>query len=327
MKKKTLNNILSEKIIINKYLKKLSFAKKGTYSFENDAAYLDVSKYNKIIITTDSITENLDFFKNDNPKSIAYKIIMINLSDLSAMGVMPHAYSLNLFLPNYIDHQWLNIFSYELLKLQKKYNFYLIGGDLSKSNLLSISANFYGCTKKDKIVGQTSIDKNYDIWVSGNLGDSFVGLQILKNKIKIKNIKVKNYFLNKYYFPKPNLIGSKISKYTEAMKDISDGFLADLKKMLNNEYGAQINLDSFPLSVPLKKLIRHKIINIEELLNCGDNYELIIISNKKNDTKIMNFSKKNKIKISKVGTVTKNLKISFDSNKQLNIPRDFDHFM
>ena len=114
MKKKIIKNKLTENFIINNYLKKLNLKKEGTFNFENDAGYLKLKKNKKLVITSDSISENIDFFKKDNPRSIAQKITTINLSDLSAMGVNPYAYSLNLFLPNYINHNWLNEFTKEL---------------------------------------------------------------------------------------------------------------------------------------------------------------------------------------------------------------------
>ena len=206
MKKKSSKFNFSEKFIINNYFKKLNFNKEGTFNFENDASYIKIKKNNKLIITTDSISEGLDFFRKDSPKSIAKKIITVNLSDLSAMGASPHSYSLNLFLPNYVNDQWLSKFSDELLNLQNKYNYYLIGGDLSRSNKLQISSSFFGLSKS-KIVSQNKVRSGYDIFITGNLGDSFVGLQILKKKIFIKNTKIKNYFINKYYFPEPCMIG------------------------------------------------------------------------------------------------------------------------
>ncbi len=45
-----------------------------------------------------------------------------NLSDLSAMGAKPYCYTLNLCMPKYITIDWLESFSYYLIKLQKKYN-------------------------------------------------------------------------------------------------------------------------------------------------------------------------------------------------------------
>ena len=48
--KKKLPDHLSEKIIINSFLKKLNFNKKGTFNFKNDAAYLGTTKNYKTIV-------------------------------------------------------------------------------------------------------------------------------------------------------------------------------------------------------------------------------------------------------------------------------------
>ena len=40
-------DILTEKTIINKYLKKLNLNNKGTFNFENDAAYINIKKKQK----------------------------------------------------------------------------------------------------------------------------------------------------------------------------------------------------------------------------------------------------------------------------------------
>ena len=48
------------------------------------------------MVTTDSISENIDFFKADDPRSVATKITTSNLSDLSAMGATPYCYTLHM---------------------------------------------------------------------------------------------------------------------------------------------------------------------------------------------------------------------------------------
>lgn len=326
MKKKLSYKKYSENLIINKYFSKLNLNKIGTYDFKNDAAYIKLNKNKKIVVTTDSISENLDFFKNDNPKSIAHKIITINLSDLSSMGANPHSYLLNLFLPTYVDLNWIKVFTNELLKIQKKFNFYLLGGDLSKSKQLSITSTFFGFTKNNKVVSQNKLNLDDDIWVTGNLGDSFVGLQILKNKIIVNN-KFKEYFIKKYYFPETCTIGSELSVFSKSMKDISDGFVGDLKKMLNNKYGAKLFTNSVPVSNNLKKILDDKIVNKNQILNCGDCYQLIVVSNKKYRNQIISKAKINNVKITRVGKVIKKIHIINDSNYTLNIPREFDHFL
>ena len=169
--KKKLSDHLSEKAILNSFLKKLNFNKKGTFNFENDAAYLSNFKNFTTIVTTDTITENIDFFYNDPPESVAQKLICFNLSDLSAMGSVPVSYTLNLSLTSKININWLEKFTNRLFELQKQYNFYLLGGDISKSSELSISANFFGKVKEKNILSQNQCSIGDDIWLTGNLGN------------------------------------------------------------------------------------------------------------------------------------------------------------
>ena len=250
---KLIKNNLSEKLIINKYFKKLNFKKKGTFNFENDGAYLELKNKNyKLTVTTDNISEDIDFFPDDDPKSIAQKITTVNLSDIFAMGALPHSYLLNLHLPNNINENWLNSFSNELKKIQRKYGFYLLGGDLSKSNKLIVSSTFFGFIKNKLEIFQNKFNLHDDILITGNIGESKIGLEILKKKIS-SNINLNQYFIKKYLYPIPCKLGPLIANHVNSMKDISDGLIGDLTDMLNDKYGALINVNKIPLSFKTKK--------------------------------------------------------------------------
>ena len=324
---KLIKNNLSEKLIINKYLKKLNFKNKGTFDFENDGAYLDLKNKNyKLTITTDSISENIDFFSKDDPKSIAQKITTINLSDIFAMGAHPHSYLLNLFLPNHINKNWLNSFSNQLMKIQHKYGFYLIGGDLSKSNKLIISSTFIGYINKNLEIFQNKFNLNDDIWITGNIGDSKIGLEILKKNISA-NTKIKQYFIKKYLYPKPCNLGPLVVNNINSMKDISDGLIGDLTEMLNGKHGALINLNKIPLSINTAKILKTRNnFKIENLLNAGDDYELIFISSQKQRNKILKIGEKNNVKISLIGKIVREKGIHFDSHLDMKNIKKFDHF-
>ena len=324
---KLIKNNLSEKLIINKYLKKLNFKNKGTFNFENDGAYLDLKNKNyKLTVTTDSISEDIDFFSNDDPVSIAKKITTVNLSDIFAMGAFPHSYLLNLHLPNYINENWLDLFSNQLKKIQSKYGFYLLGGDLSKSNRLIVSSTFFGFIKKNLEIFQNKFNLNDDILITGNIGESKIGLEILKNKIS-SNINLNQYFVNKYLYPIPCKLGPLIASYVNSMKDISDGLIGDLIDMLNDKYGALINTNNIPLSPNIKKILKiNNYLKIEKLLNAGDDYGLIIISNQKNRNKIFTIAKKNNVKVSRIGKIIREKGIHFDSHLNIKNIKKFDHF-
>ncbi len=319
---------ISEKNIINKLLKKLNFNKSGTYNFQNDAAYVNFSKNYKTIVTTDTITENIDFFTYDPPESIAQKLFCVNLSDLSAMGSLPKAYTLNLSISPKIDFNWLKKFTDRLFKLQKKYNIYLIGGDISKSKELSLSATFFGEAKLKYILSQNKCNLGDDIWITGNLGESYLGYRVLKNlKLKMKK-KYIDIAKRNYLYPQPCMFGSIASKYINSAIDISDGFYGDLNKILNNKFGAIINKKNIPISNILKSVIieNNSKINIEQILTWGDDYQLIFTSNKKFKNQINKLAKKNNIKLTKVGSIIKEIGLYDDSRNLIKNIRSFDHF-
>ena len=326
--KKKLSDQLSEKVIINSLLKKLNFNKKGTFNFENDAGYLSLAKHYKTIVTTDSITENIDFFKNDPPESVAQKLVCVNLSDLSSMGSVPVAYTLNLSINSRININWLKRFTNRLFKLQKQYNFYLLGGDISKSSELNLSANFFGKAKLKDILSQNKCSVGDDIWITGNLGNSFLGYKIFKNsKFKINN-KDEKFYKNSYLYPSPCMFGSIASKYISAATDISDGFYGDLNKILNNKVGANLIKIDFLISSNLGEIIsanKYKI-SIENILSWGDDYELVFTANKKFKNKINNLGKKNNIKLTNIGTIIKDKGIYDDSMNVIKNLSSYDHF-
>ena len=306
--------IISESQLIYKYLKKLNFDKQEAFNFSNDGAILKSKKNKDIIVTSDNIIEGVDFFKNDSPESVAQKIITYNLSDLSSMGGIPYCYSLCLSLSSKINHLWIKKFTNKLFFLQKKYNFFLLGGDIGKSNQLNISANFYGYVKKNCIIKRNTSKVGDSIWVTGHIGQSHIGLLINQKKITLSK-KFKNYFSNKYLFPNPCMFGSKIINFSSSCIDISDGFLGDLSKLLHNKMGVELYFSKLPFSINAKSLINKKTVEIHSLLNGGDDYELIFTCSSKNDIKITNIALKNRIKITKVGRIIERKGIYFNGSK------------
>ena len=328
MTDKSYNFKLSEKFIINNFLKKLNLNTTGTYNFENDAAYLKTSAKNKTVVTTDTIVENIDFFTNDPPESIAQKIMCVNLSDISAMGAKPKTYTLNLSINSKIDKNWLKRFSNHLNKMQKKYNMYLLGGDISRSKEISLTITCFGESILKNIIKQKNSRLGDDIWVTGDLGNSFLGYKIIKNpklKFEKKHIKkLKNFYL----YPEPCMFGSRASNYINSAVDISDGLYGDLQKILHGKFGAKIFIESIPISDISKKILKDnfKKIKFSDILSWGDDYELLFTSFKKNRKKLLTLAKRNKVKISQVGSIVNKTGIYDDSLRPIINTNSFDHF-
>ncbi len=121
----------------------------------------------------------------------------------------------------------LKIISNTLNHEQKKYDLKLSGGDTTNSSKASFSITSIGFSKS--IIERNKAKLNDDIYVTGNIGDSYLGLKLIKNNIKI-NSELKNYFINQFYCPNlPYKIYKKIHKFANTSIDISDGLISVMK--------------------------------------------------------------------------------------------------
>ena len=145
---------------------------------------------------------------------------------------------------------------------------------------------------------------NDDIYVTGNLGDSFVGLNILKKKIYTNN-SLSKYFINKYYLPDLNLkLSNKLLSVANTSIDISDGLIADLEKLINKQkLSYKLNLSNVPISKNLKKLLIQKKLDKISFISQGDDYQILFTANSSKSRIINKIAKTIGIKISKIGKI------------------------
>ena len=294
---------MNEFNLINKYLKKLTFNKPSSLQL-NDDVFFD--KKNNLVISVDTYNEGIHFVNFNNPNLVIKKIIRSSISDLICKGVYPKYY----FISSSGNKKTFK--SSNLKKIveslrseQKKYKIFLGGGDTIFSNKLSFTIVSVGISKN--IIYRNKAKVNDDIYVTGNLGDSFAGLLVLKNKIKI-NSYLKKYFIKKYYLPdiKFSLI-KNIRRVANTSIDISDGLIADMEKLINNQnLTYQIFLEKIPISSNLSKTLKNKKLLKENFISKGDDYEILFTATKNNRNLIKKIAKKNKTKITRIGFIKKN---------------------
>ena len=72
--------------------------------------------------------------------------------------------------------------------------------------------------------------------------------------------------------------------------------------------------------------LNSSVININDILNWGDDYQLIFTANKKFRNTIIKLAKKNHVKLSNVGSIIKKKGIFDDSMTLIENIKSFDHF-
>ncbi len=143
-----------------------------------------------------------------------------------------------------------------------------------------------------------------DIYVTGNLGDSYMGLKILKKKVSLRK-DFNEYFLKKYYLPELHInLTKKLFSFANTSIDISDGLFADLDKLINKQrLSYKVNMSNIPISNNLKKIILLKKLKKIDFVSRGDDYQILFTASKKKSRIIKRTFKSLGIKISKIGNI------------------------
>ncbi len=285
--------MLKETEFIKNYIKKSTIQTKYSLNFEDDVAVV-----NNFAYSTDTISEDIHFFSDDDPKTIAKKLIRVNISDLISKGVKPKFCLLNFSSGKSINQRWLDSFFRSFHQDLKYYNLNLIGGDtIATKNKTVLSLTIFGPVKSKRII------KRYLIYVSGTIGDAFIGMSIKKKQIKFDK-RAKEKLILKYLVPQPqtNLI-NLIRNKANASTDISDGLLNDLNNICTmSKLGAEIQFSSIPKSNEVIKFLNSYKRYEKSILIGGDDYQILFTGPKgldkhKNVTKIGRMTRKKGIKI------------------------------
>lgn len=285
--------------IISKYFAPLTQSSSGAFGLKDDAAVISPESGYDLVITKDAIIENVHFLPSDSAFDIAVKLMAVNLSDLAAKGAKPVGYFLAIMFPKNTSEKWLEEFASGISNMIKLYGGAVLGGDTTSHNgALALSLTAIGQVKTGAMIKRSGAKTGDDIYVSGTIGDSFLGLNILQGKIKGES----DYLVSRYKKPQPRVeLGLNLVDIANSSIDVSDGLLADLGHICEaSGLGAIINPDVITLSEDAEKFIDIKYSH----LSGGDDYEILFTAKPEHEQKIQQISDKLQLKITKIGNIT-----------------------
>ncbi len=310
---------MNEFELIKKYFTPISCGE--SQFLKNDGAVFKPKINRDYVVSTDTLLESIHFKGDEKPQLIAKKALRTNLSDLAAMGAKPEFYSLSLSLPKLNSTKFIRLFADGLASDQNYYKIKLLGGDLTASpKLISITISIIGSVPSGKSISRSGSKINDDLYVTGTLGLSNIGLlYYLKKNKQFYEAK------SRYLLPQPRLkFSSTISKYVTSMIDISDGFLQDcshLAEASNLEF--VLNLEKIPIS-EIDCLTYDQKLN--SALTGGDDYELIFTLPKIHEKKIQKIANNQNLKLTNVGYVKNGKNGKVTSKNKILRTNSYVHF-
>ena len=294
----------------------------------DDGALIDMGDGRDLVLTTDTLVSGTHFLSTDDPFSIGYKSVAVNLSDLAAMGAIPKYVLLSITLPC-SDEIWIERFSNGVKELLSRHSVALVGGDTNRGDTLPITLTAIGFVKSDAALRRDHACLEDDVWVSGLIGLGSIGLLIKQGVLQF-TIEEEQDFLQHLHQPQPRIeLGQKLLGIANSAIDISDGLVAD-SGHIADQSGVKIIIDyeKIPLHESIKNLRYDQ--NIESsILGGGDDYELLFTANVEHENSINKIAGELGLSLTKIGRVIQGAGVivrcgNVDFKKDFQ--RGFDHF-
>jgi len=323
-----------EDSLIARYFKPIA-TDPGAFGLRDDAAIFRADG-DDIVVTTDAVVEGVHFLPGDPPETLARKALRVNLSDLAAKGAAPAGFVLTLAL-RAVDESWLTAFARGLGEDARHYACPLLGGDtVSTPGPVTISITAFGRVPKGEMVRRSGARPGERIMVTGTIGDAAIGLDILKGGAAAQALSgdatARDRLVGRYRVPEPrNALAEAIRKHASAAMDVSDGLAGDLAKLCAaSDVSAVIDAPSIPISNAAKDLLTGGVVNLEDLIAGGDDYEVLCTVPEAASAALVEEARRVGVALASIGTVvaaTERLRFLDDQGGEIPLKRvSYSHF-
>ena len=243
----------------------------------DDCALLRPQSGMELAMSMDLLQESVHFPSAADPFLLGKRSLLVNLSDLAAMGARPLCFTLGLCLPR-VDADWLEGFSRGLAEVARANGCPLVGGDMSgtQAGATTICIQVQGEVPAGQALRRDGAKPGDLVFVTGTLGDAAAGLGVLQGRLgESLSAARREALLEAFYVPESRIgAGLRLRGLASACIDLSDGLASDLLHVLNaSGVGAQIDLQALPLSSALQAAVpTHEQQDLA--VSGGDDYEL-----------------------------------------------------
>ncbi|MEO5603629.1 MAG: thiamine-phosphate kinase [Cyclobacteriaceae bacterium] len=298
-------NQLGEFGLINRIRQKFATSHQvhTVFGIGDDAAVIDAGE-DFLLVSTDMLVEGIHFDLSYMPiHHLGYKAVAVNISDIAAMNGKGEQITVSLALSNRFSVEAIDALYEGIQAACTNYKVDLVGGDTtSSSSGLIISITAMGRVAKNKVVYRSGAKENDIICVTGDLGGSFMGLQVLEREKQVflsnpdmqPGLEKYDYIVGRQLKPEARTeIIFDLEEFgviPTSMIDISDGLASELFHISQeSKAGVRVYEDKIPIDqLTFETAVEFNLDPITCALNGGEDYELLFTIRKEDQDKIKN---------------------------------------
>lgn len=275
----------------------------------DDVAVVPVRPGHDLVLTKDTIVEGVHFLPTDPLDTVAQKLLRVNLSDLAAKGAEPFGYMLSCGWSGRCGWPEREAFAEGLVRDQKTFGVALLGGDtVVTPGPATFSATLMGWSPKGRTVGRAGARPGDLVFVTGFIGDGWLGLQAASDKLSLAPERVAT-LIEHYRRPVPRLVFADVVRdLATASVDVSDGLIADLGHIADaGGVGLEIDLEVTPLSPAGQAWFGGRVDEeaaLQTLATGGDDYEIAFTASAKDEPALRREAERRHLWLTCLGRVT-----------------------
>jgi thiamine-monophosphate kinase len=265
----------------------------------DDCAVVRRSRRN-LLITTDALVEGVHFEREWlTPRQLGRRSLLVNLSDIAAMGGGPTHGVISLGVPPRYRLADLVALHDGIAAVARETGSDIVGGNVTRARQAFVSITLLG--EVDRPVLRNGARAGDQLFVSGVLGEAALGVRQLRRG------KRRGPAITRYREPQPRLQAGALlaqERMASAMIDVSDGLLQDLRHIVESSgVGAVIDVDALPHAPGLKQL---RDADALQLALCGgDDYELLFTVPRRKLARLEKLRPKLGCQVTRIGECTK----------------------
>ncbi|MEF3168643.1 MAG: thiamine-phosphate kinase [Deltaproteobacteria bacterium] len=247
----------------------------------DDCAVLAPRPETALVVTTDTLVESVHFdLSLTDARLLGRKTAAVNLSDIGAMGGGPRWAFLNVSMRPGIPDAFWDAFCRGVTERLAEWGASLVGGDtvVSRHDLV-LTLTLIGEVEPERWLGRANALPGDEIFCSGYLGESALGLAWLRNNGRPCD-PASRRVVSRHLDPTPQVtLGQALARsgLVRTAIDLSDGLATDLAHICQESgVGAVVQAGAIPVSRASRTIARHLGLSpLDAALSGGEDYELL----------------------------------------------------
>ena len=252
----------------------------------DDAAVLEGGGDRRFLMTADAFVEGVHFdLRYATPWQIGWKCMVANLSDIAAMGGEPGPATVSICLPGSLRAAHVEGLYRGMDAAARPFGSSIVGGDTTSiPDRIVIAISMIGSVRKDRAVLRRGARVGDLICVTGDLGSSQAGLDLVRKAVASGTSDLLRRFprtVKRHLEPTPRIWASRALSEAvrlHAMIDISDGLSSEINHLCaRSRVGARIFLDRIPIAPETREAAEVLFLKpvLDYALSGGEEFELL----------------------------------------------------